>query len=216
MKKIMLLSSDTELNLNLSAALWRFNFRITNFKSESEVFADFDSGNRYDLYVLETRAKNPNLALVKFLRENKNITPILMILDEAFPPIFKKIYYARVDGFIVKPFSHEEFTFHALKLCKVLFDSRFELKNGLTFEKDELCINSKNGKIYIGKKEGLFLEILAKNSPHVVTYDEIEHHLYKDDSLTAQDRLRSLLRELRKKVPNLEITTIRGVGYKLE
>ncbi|EAT99723.1 MULTISPECIES: response regulator transcription factor [Campylobacter] len=215
MKKIMLLSNDFDLNVNLGAVLYRFNFRINCFQSEQGVMDDFDNGNRYDLYVLDMKAKDINLKLVKFLRENKNLTPILLVLDEAIPTLFKKIYYAKVDDFIIRPFSPDEFIFHVFKLCKVLLGSKFEFKNGLVFDKDALCVTKGKEKIYLGKKESLFLEILAKNSPHVVTYEELDHHLYKGESL-SQDRLRSLIREIRQKIPALEITTIRGIGYKIE
>lgn len=215
MKKILLLSKDFDLNINLSAAFYRFNFRITRFESEEEVVKDFDDGNRYDLYAIETTARELNLGLVKFLRDNRNITPILLILDESIPTIFKKIYYAKVDDFIIKPFPPDEFIFHVFRLCKVLLGSKFEFKNGLVFDKDALCVTQGERKFYLGKKESLFLEMLAKNSPHVVTYDELDHHIYKGE-YASQDRLRSLIREIRKKVPALEIITIRGIGYKIE
>ena len=80
--------------------------------------------------------------------------------------------------------------------------SKFELKNGLVFDKDSLCVRKDNEVIYLGKKESQLLEILCKNSPHVVTYDEIDHHLYKNETL-SQDRIRSLVREIRAKIPTI-------------
>ena len=83
MKKILLLSKDFELSNSLSATLYRFGFRIVRFESEEAVMRDFDGGNRYELYVFDMKIKELNLKLVKFLRESKNIIPILLILDEA-------------------------------------------------------------------------------------------------------------------------------------
>ena len=215
MKKILLLSKDFELSASLSATLYRFGFRIVRFESEEAVMRDFDGGNRYELYVFDMNVKELNLKLVKFLRESKNITPILLILDEAEPSAFKKIYYAKVDDFIIRPFSPDEFIFRVFKLCKVLLGSKFELKNGLVFDKDSLCIKKEGEVIYLGKKESQLLEILCKNSPHVVTYDEIDHHLYKNETL-SQDRIRSLVREIRAKIPTICLKTVRGTGYKVE
>jgi len=97
----------------------------------------------------------------------------------------------------------------------VLLGSKFELKNGLVFDKDSLCIRKEDEVIYLGKKESQLLEILCKNSPHVVTYDEIDHHLYKNEAL-SQDRIRSLVREIRAKIPTICLKTVRGTGYKVE
>ena len=68
----------------------------------------------------------------------------------------------------------------------MLLGSKFELKNGLVFDKDSLCIRKEDEVIYLGKKESQLLEILCKTSPHVVTYDEIDHHLYKKRNLITR------------------------------
>jgi len=97
----------------------------------------------------------------------------------------------------------------------VLLGYKFELKNGIVFDKDSQCIRKEDEVIYLGKKESQLLEILCKNSPHVVTYDEIDHHLYKNETL-SQDRIRSLVREIRTKIPTICLKTVRGTGYKVE
>ena len=51
----------------------------------------------------------------------------MLLLDESVPSVFKRIYYARVNDFIIKPFCPEEFLFHVFRLCKVLLGSKFEL-----------------------------------------------------------------------------------------
>ena len=128
MKKILLLSSDFEQNVILNAAsLYRFGFRMIQLKSASEVIKDFECGNRYDLYVFDVKARNLNLDLVKFIRDSQNITLIMFLLDERVPSVFKRIYYARVNDFIIKPFCPEEFLFHVFRLCKVLLGSKFKL-----------------------------------------------------------------------------------------
>ncbi|WP_459877828.1 winged helix-turn-helix domain-containing protein [Campylobacter concisus] len=83
------------------------------------------------------------------------------------------------------------------------------------FDKNSLCVRKEGGVIYLGKKESQLLEILCKNSPHVVTYDEIDHHLYKNESL-SQECIRSLVREIRAKIPTICLKTIRSTRYKVE
>ena len=207
MKKILLLSNDFEQNVILNASLYRFGFRMIQLKSASQVIKDFECGNRYDLYVFDVKARNLNLDLVKFIRDSQNITPIMLLRGVSIPSVFKRIYY--------KPFCPEEFLFHVFRLCKVLLGSKFELKNGLVFDKDSLCVRKEGEVIYLGKKESQLLEILCKNSPHVVTCDEIDHHLYKKETL-SQDRIISLVREIRAKIPTICLKTIRSTRYKVE
>ena len=97
----------------------------------------------------------------------------------------------------------------------MLLGSKFELKNGLVFDKDSLCVRKEGEVIYLGKKESQLLEILCKNSPHVVTYNEIDHRLYKNETL-SQERIISLVREIRAKIPTICLKTIRSTRYKVE
>ena len=216
MKKILLLSDDMELQLNLSAALYRFNIRIIRFESQSELQEDYYNGNRYVLYVIDVKTKDlTNFDSVKFLRENANVTPVMILLDKSIPELYKKIYYAKYNDFMVKPFLPDEFLFRVFQNCKILLGSKFEFKNGAIYDKNSLTLYVGKERIALGKKEGLFLEILAKNAPHVVTNNELEYSIYKDENVSS-DRLRSLVRQLRAKIPFDLIKTIRGVGYKIE
>ena len=176
---------------------------MIQLKSASEVIKDFECGNRYDLYVFDVKARNLNLDLVKFIRDSQNITPIMLLRGVSVPSVLRKFTISHL------------FLFHVFRLCKVLLGSKFELKNGLVFDKDSQCIRKEDEVIYLGKKESQLLEILCKNSPHIVTYDEIDHHLYKNETL-SQDRIRSLVREIRAKIPTICLKTVRGTGYKVE
>ena len=90
----------------------------------------------------------------------------MLLLDESVPSVFKRIYYARVNDFIIKPFCPEEFLFHVFRLCKVLLGSKFELKNGLVFDKDSQCIRREDEIIYLGKKKrDSYLKFYAKTRP---------------------------------------------------
>ena len=82
---------------------------MIQLKSASEVIKDFECGNRYDLYVFDVKARNLNLDLVKFIRDSQNITPIMLLLDERTPSVFKRIYYAMgvilsLSHFVLKSF----------------------------------------------------------------------------------------------------------------
>lgn len=156
MKKILLLSDDLEFGINLSAALYRFNFRVVRtLTSDDEVINDFYQGGRYDLYIFDMKARDLNLKIVKTLRDNQNFTPIMLILDEALPDIFKKIYYAKVDDFIVKPFLIDMILFHIFKQTKVLLGTKFELKNGIVFDKTSLSVKFDDKEVFLGKKRGI-------------------------------------------------------------
>jgi len=73
----------------------------------------------------------------------------------------------------------------------------------------------KNGQpVLLTKKELGLLEILAINRNFPVPYLSIEKHIW-DNVIVGESSLRALLLRLRKKLPELSIKTVSGMGYML-
>jgi len=66
--------------------------------------------------------------------------------------------------------------------------------------------------VKLTKNEILFLEILCTNANRAVTYREIENYVWRENSMTS-DALRSLVRALRRKLPEDCINNLSGIGY---
>ena len=72
-----------------------------------------------------------------------------------------------------------------------------------------------NKSIKVSKNELLFLDILHKNENRVVSYEEIENKIWYDSSM-SEDAIRSLVRNLRKKLPADSLINVAKVGYRIE
>jgi len=68
--------------------------------------------------------------------------------------------------------------------------------------------------IKLTKNETLFLDLLAHHHTRVVKYEEIEDAIWPYEGM-SQDAIRSLVRGIRKKIPEGAIENISGSGYKL-
>ena len=64
------------------------------------------------------------------------------------------------------------------------------------------------------KKEILFIELLFKNINTITTYSELQKEVCEDNIMT-DNALRSLVRNLRKKLPKDFIINLSGMGYKI-
>lgn len=64
------------------------------------------------------------------------------------------------------------------------------------------------------KNEGLFLNLLAHHHTRIVHYEEIEDAVWPDGTMTP-DAIRSLVRALRRKLPDDVIENSSGIGYRL-
>ncbi|MCH9813098.1 MAG: response regulator transcription factor [Epsilonproteobacteria bacterium] len=83
---------------------------------------------------------------------------------------------------------------------------RYDLLNKNLFKEEVL--------ISLNKKESLFLELCAKNHQRTITYSELENYVW--EGYMTEQALRSIVKDLRKKLPKDCLKNISGMGYRLQ
>lgn len=139
----------------------------------------------------------------------------------------------RVEGFeigaedyITKPFELKEFT---LRLDRILKSRQLTMHNPdeirfgkLTFWPKRFELKDAYGEITpIGQKECAILELLLENKNEVVSRDTIIESIWGENSFPTNRTVDNYIVKLRKWADtdtedNLKITSVRGIGYKLE
>ncbi len=119
--------------------------------------------------------------------------------------------------YIIKPITKEKLSEALQKSMELIQDkSKFnlQLSSSYTYNAYEKVIYKDKKEIKLTKNELLFLDLLAHHSSRVVKYEEIESAIWAYEGM-SQDAIRSLVRGIRKKVPQNAIENISGIGYKL-
>ncbi|MAD43135.1 MAG: hypothetical protein CL623_12190 [Arcobacter sp.] len=71
------------------------------------------------------------------------------------------------------------------------------------------------GMIKLRTKELDFLVLLLKNKNRYVTYTEIENYVWLDSSM-SKDALKTLVKNIKTKIPKELILNLSGTGYKID
>lgn len=213
--KIILLEPDKDLANSLDTYIngLRLKMNVKKLTSETELLQE-KALNTYSLFVLNLQDPlSPNI--LKFIRNNGGIAPVLLILEKnPDPSLFKPLYYLGYDCVIVKDFLPEEITFSIYKLCDIWNDNNFFIAKDVYFDVQNAKFVYHDHDILLGKKETLLLKHLFLKSPHIVSFNEIASYVYHDE-IVSEERMRSLVRQLRSKIPFNLIETIKGEGYKI-
>ena len=215
--KVFLLEPDKELADRIDICLnsLRLKMKIKKVCSEEALKEEVSYLNTYALFILNLKNLT-NPCVMRFIRDHGGDAPILLILEATIPASdFKTIYYLSYDDIIVKDFIPEEIAFRIYKLCHIWNNDNFFLSKDIYFDfKNALFVN-KEEKIFLGRKESLFLKYLLAKSPHVVSFEEIICYVYLNE-VVSQERIRSLVRQLRAKLlPFHFIETLKGEGYRI-
>lgn len=89
------------------------------------------------------------------------------------------------------------------------------LNNGYSFLRTKCLIVNEQEQYVLSNKERLLLEVLSKNLNKITSYEEIEAYVWQGDFMSS-DSLRTLIKNIRKKLPEDSIRTVKGFGYMLE
>lgn len=130
------------------------------------------------------------------------------------------------EDYITKPFELKELT---LRLDRILKSRRMHLHNPdeyhfgkLTFWPKRFELKDASGEIMpLGQKECAILELLLEKKNEVVARDEMIESIWGENSFPTNRTIDNYIVKLRKwadsdTAGDLKITSIRGIGYKLE
>ena len=158
------------------------------------------------------------LEFVKRIRQKDKKTQIIIITAFCDKDYLLKAIELGLVKYLVKPVKEKEFE-EALFLCvnslqednsnivKLDVDSYFD-----TFNKNLVI---KNEIIKLRTKELIFLELLIKNKNRYVSYQEIENYVWSDSVMT-KDALKTLVKNLKTKIPKELILNLTNSGYKID
>ncbi len=119
--------------------------------------------------------------------------------------------------YLIKPITKEKLLDALNQSIKLIEDkSKFALALSETcsYNAYTQLIICDGKEIKLTKNELLFLDLLSHHHTRIVRYEEIENAVWPYEGM-SQDAIRSLVRGLRKKVPEGAIENISGSGYKL-
>ena len=177
--------------------------------------------NTYDGIILDVMMpKLTGIEVVSKLREKQNSTPVLMLT--ALNELDDKVngLDAGADDYLTKPFVIKEL----LARIRALTRRSSQKFNSLTFENVYLNENtfelSAVASLRLTNKEYQIMELFLRNKNVLLSTERIMENVWEFDSDAEINVIWVFISALRKKLEqigaNCTISSVRGVGYKLE
>jgi two-component system response regulator VanR len=171
-----------------------------------------------DLIITDLEMPNMNgIELIQKVREQNKKICIIVITAYTSEKYLLELIDMHIEKYMIKPITLE-------KMIKALEDCQNSLKNPTIINKElpddykydwnQKLLFHDDMMISLTKKEILFLELLFKNINTITSFEELQSVVWQDNIMT-DNALRSLIRNLRKKLPKDFIVNLSGVGYKV-
>ncbi|MEK3979366.1 response regulator transcription factor [Psychrobacillus sp. FSL K6-2836] len=161
------------------------------------------------------------LTLTKIIREQYDF-PILLLTAKGRLEDKEKGYLAGSDDYLVKPFEPKELLFRIRAILR-----RYDKTSDANIQVGNMLINRKSFVVQIGEeilvlplKEFELLSKLASKPNQVFTRDQLIEAVwgidFEGEEQTLSVHIKRIRERLAKTQTDIEIKTVRGMGYKLE
>lgn len=158
------------------------------------------------------------LEFVKRIRSKDQKTQVIVITAFSNKEYLFKAIELQLVKYLIKPIKEKELE-EALYTCISNIESD---KSNIISLGQDICFDLYNHSLFkndvfikLRTKELLLLELLLKNINRYVTYTEIENSVWFDSSM-SKDALKTVMKNLKSKIPADLISNLSGTGYKIE
>lgn len=195
----------------------------------SKVYEAVDGADGYKVYkekqpeimIVDINIPKLNgIELVKKIRENDQKTKVIMLTAYSDVKYLLEAAELKLVKYLIKPISREELK-EALDLAinefakfDIVAKDVLHLEDGYTWDCKAELMKYGNTEVSLTNKEKQIMSLLLSNPNNVFTYDDIIMHVwedYEDDKLSP---LKTIVKNIRKKLPKNTIKNVFGVGYK--
>ena len=186
---------------------------------DGEEALDIYYEQRPDIILTDLRMpRKDGLDMVKEIRKNDKKTPILMITAHTDKEYLLSAIELKIEKYLIKPIALNELL-SGLRLCVSEIESGrslfLECKNCKFDFKNRRILHEGGKETELTHKESDFLELLLRKKGMIVSYEEIELNVWKEEFMSIA-ALRTLVKSLRKKLPNSSIKNHSQTGYSFE
>lgn len=224
-KKILIVEDEWVNAQYIKAILEELNHTVIDIVSNAKDAISCVQNNPIDLVFMDINIQGSIDGIQCAIKLNQ-MKPLPIIYLTAYNDMetINEASLTNLYGFIPKPFDQKNVEIVlSVALARIkqeqpsTIQSKIEVKlnNGYTFNREVMILKCNGTTVKLTKTETKLMTVLCKKVNNIVPLKEI--HLYLYNSLEKSDStLRDVVSRLRKKVPDLIITNVHGVGYILE
>ena len=219
MFNIMVAEDDKNTARLMEAVLTHEGYRVFKAGNGKEALELIDI-QEIDLIVLDVMMPVMNgYEFTKLLRENGNMTPILMVTAKQLPEERCEGFRAGTDDYLTKPFNDEELLLRIKALLRRSNSTaeRTIVVGDVVLDYDALSVTKNGVSDTLPQKEFYLLYKLLSYPGKIITRHERGEERWGMESESGDNTVNVHINRLRKRFgdwPEFEIVAVRGIGYK--
>lgn len=220
--RILIIEDEQKLCDLLEYQLKQEGFLVDCCYNGGEAFYYIEQ-NIYDLILLDRMLPEiDGLTILKKIRSAGFVTPVILIT--ALSQLQEKVEGLNMgaDDYLVKPFAFEELLarIHCINRRPRELKQENVLKIGdISLDPDELYLHGPSDKCSLSKRESNLMEVFVSNPHQTLPRNTLLLKVWGPDAEVEDGNLDNYIHFLRRRLKTvgstMQLSTVRGVGYKL-
>lgn len=215
-KKVLYAEDEYNMQSNVAEILELFFDEVIVASDGEEALISYET-NHPDVLVLDIcMPKIDGLEVVKKIREKDKKIPIILLSAHTEQDYLWRAVELRICKYLKKPFN-KNLLLQALETCSMElagWNVDVALGKGIYSHCNKVFILDKE-EIQLSKNESHLLEYFIQRASQTVSFDDIDKCLWGYEG-SNKEAIKSLVKELRRKIGKETIKNVYGIGYILE
>jgi DNA-binding response OmpR family regulator len=210
---VLYVEDEDGIRNNIEEILKYFFKEVSSAKNVSEAYMKYMQ-NKPDLIITDIKMSNETgIDLIKKVRQTDSKTRIIITSAYTDLNYLLEATELHLIKYIVKPITNDKLMEALESFVKSYDDNKiYNLTKNWIFDSGKSIVSNGNEDFILTKKESIFLKLLIIKN-RVITYEELESHIWDEDSIMTSNAMRLFIKNLRKKLPENFLKNMQGVGY---
>ena len=221
--KILIVEDETIVSLDIKTSMEELGFKVTDTVTSHTDALNSINQNQPDIILMDINLENSKdgIETTQDIQKTKNI-PIIYLTAFCDEETISRAIKTNPIAYLIKPFKTQELNSTILLgLYKISQQNDTKVVNNYKnigfnyyFDEKEQLLYYKDKLIKLNTNERKLLSILIKAKSEIISFEQLEHSIWEDNSVSSS-ALRTLIYRLRGKLEYKLIETIPTVGCKL-
>ncbi len=217
MRTIVLVEDEKDLNSLIKAYLEKAGYQVISYLDGEDAIENTDVDAHLWILDIMLGGDISGYDILKKIRETNEEVPV--IFTSARDKDLDKIIGLELgsDDYITKPYSPKELVLRVNNMIKRVYskDNKKIVYDGYTIDLDKRSVSRGEVELTLTTLEFDLLYMFVTNKNKSFSRDDILNIIWGSDYFGNDRVVDDLVRRLRKKMPDININTIYGYGYRL-
>ena len=213
-KKVLYAEDEHGIAKNIIEILKLFFDKVVYVENGIEALEEFNY-NSYDVLIFDiSMPKIDGLEAIKQIRKTNKKIPIIILSAHTQQEYLWRAVELKITKYLAKPYNKESLieALEQVALELVDFNTTIKLGQNITYNHHNKMILNANNELLLSKNESRLLEYFIKRANQTITFDDIYDYIWEFE-IPSKEAIKSIIKELRRKIGKDLIKNIYGVGY---